>query len=179
MIVDGLPEGIVCRPMTARDLDAVARVEGACYSTPWPREVFETQLATEWATVLVLADANAPASTIAHLVFWVVHDELHLLNIAVAPSHRRLGLGRVLMRHLFSVCKTARLQYITLEVRVSNTPARALYEDFGFKLIARRRRYYSDNGEDAMVLALVLDEEGHPLPVEGRINDEGKACTET
>jgi ribosomal-protein-alanine N-acetyltransferase len=91
-------------------------------------------------------------------VYWIVHDELHILNVAVHPEVRRCGIGKGLMKWLMLVCERERLQYVSLEVRAGNEAAIGLYEAFAFKRIGLRRRYYSDNGEDAVIMARVLEE---------------------
>lgn len=158
-----LPPGVGVRLMRRQDLSAVLRVENACYSNPWPLEIFIRQLDTAWATLALLYNEDDPDTTIAHVVYWIVHDELHLLNIAVHPQHQRRGLARVMMQHLFSVCALRQLQYMTLEVRASNLAARTLYRSLGFEQLTVRRRYYTDNDEDAVVMGLALDA---PLRVE-------------
>lgn len=162
-----LPPGFAARRMTPAELDAVQEVEQRCYATPWPVEIFARQLETAWASIYVVYREEAPQRLLGHVVYWVVHDELHLLNVAVHPDAQRLGLGRAMMGHLFAVARARCLQYMTLEVRVTNAPARALYEGLGFRQVAYRKKYYSDNGEDAVVLALLLDEQGNPAPEEG------------
>ena len=151
-------EGFSIRPMSAADIDAVMAVEEASYESPWPRVVFLRELSNDWSHIELIVTEEGARQTVGHVVYWIVHDELHILNVAVHPEVRRRGLGRAFLERLMRVCARERLQYITLEVRVGNMAAIALYESFGFKRIGHRRRYYADNGEDALVMARVLED---------------------
>lgn len=142
--------------MVRGDLRRVVRVERACYTTPWTRPLFEGELDNAVSRSIVVEDATG--TIVAHAVFWVVHDELHLLNIAVAPSQQRQGLASAMLSHLFEVCAAERLIYVGLEVREKNLGARRLYERYGFREVGRRLRYYPDTGETAIVMAVVIDE---------------------
>lgn len=167
--MEPLAPGFCVRPMVLEDLEAVLRVERACYQPPWAPAIFERELSNAWSFVDLVVPEQEPGAPVGHLVYWVVHDELHILNVAIAPSMRRRGLARAMLGRMLRICRQKRLQYLALEVRVSNEGAIALYQSFGFKQIGRRKRYYADNGEDALVMALVLTpepEKGHP-PGEG------------
>lgn len=83
---------------------------------------------------------------------WILYDEAHVTTIGVLPEFRGLGLGELLLSHLFGEARRRRAEWLTLEVRVSNSPAQALYEKYGFTRQGLRRRYYSDNGEDAYIM---------------------------
>jgi ribosomal-protein-alanine N-acetyltransferase len=88
-----------------------------------------------------------------------VRDEVHLLNLAVHPTRRRRGYGRRLMDHLLGFARAHRCHYLTLEVRRSNAAAIALYEEYGFRSVGVRPRYYQDSREDALVMALELPDD--------------------
>ena len=158
MNVSLLSLGFTIRAMERDDIDAVMRVESACYDCPWDRRVFLRELENDWSKVDVVLPEEDSCRTVGHIAYWIVHDELHLLNLAVHPEVRRRGLGRSLMNRLMLVCEEERLQYITLEVRAGNEAAIGLYESFSFKRIGLRRRYYADNGDDAVIMARVLEE---------------------
>lgn len=83
---------------------------------------------------------------------WILYDESHVTTIGVAPEHRGRGLGELLLVHLYDEGLRRRAEWLTLEVRVSNAPAQALYEKYGFTRQGVRRHYYSDNGEDAYIM---------------------------
>ncbi len=144
------------RAMTAADITAVLGVENLCYPNPWPRQIFQRELRASWSHLLVIELEQGSGATIAHCCYWVVHDELHILNLSVHPDHRRRGYARQMLDRTLEVCSEQRLQYVTLEVRVGNTAAITLYESLGFARIGLRKAYYQDNREDALVLALVL-----------------------
>jgi ribosomal-protein-alanine N-acetyltransferase len=150
-------EAVDIVPMVAADLDAVVEIERQSSPTPWPAQLFLEDLARDWAYVDLARrranDALGPVLGFAN--YWLVHDELHLLNFATHPAHRRRGVGARMMRHLIAVARDRRCRYITLEVRRSNVAAQALYQGHGFEAMGMRARYYSD-GEDAIVMTLSL-----------------------
>ena len=148
--------------MSAEDIDAVLLVENLCYPNPWSREIFERELRADWSNLVVAEPEDQPGHTVGHICYWVVHDELHILNVSVHPDQRRQGLARRMLDQALEVCTAERLQYVTLEVRVGNAAAISLYESRGFRTMGRRKNYYSDNREDALVLALVLGDEAEP-----------------
>ncbi len=154
----GLPEGFVTRPMTHEDLDQVMPIEAACYPIGWARSIFERELGHTLARMDVVCDMTESEALAGYLVYWIVHDELHILNVAVSPDYQRRGLARAMLGRVMTVCHEQRLQYVALEVRVSNEAAINLYQGFGFKRIGQRKKYYADNGEDALVMALVLSD---------------------
>jgi len=147
--------GWTIEPMTATDLDDVTAIEVAAHPTPWPRNLFANELDLNWSQLDVLR--NSDGILMGYIDFWYVHDELHLLNIAIAPAFRRQGCARALLDHLFTQAIAHHALYITLEVRVTNHGAIKLYENLHFEVIGRRRGYYSDTGEDALIMARLLE----------------------
>jgi len=145
------------RPMVVGDLDGVLEVEGLSYPTPWQHTVFERELRTSWSRIALLVE-EATDRPVAQAVYWIVHDELHLLNLAVHPDLRGQGLAKVLMGHLLEVCAQERLILLTLEVRAGNAAAIGLYRGFGLEQIGLREGYYADNGEDAVIMGLMIGE---------------------
>jgi ribosomal-protein-alanine N-acetyltransferase len=137
-------------PMRADDLDEVVAIERASFGMPWSRgaflyEIQQNRVARCW----VLRDDDRIT---AYLCLWEIGDELHVTNIAVHPTHRRRGLARRLLGAILEDGRTRHLRAVTLEVRPTNDEARALYESFGFRVVGRRRGYYYDTGEDALVM---------------------------
>lgn len=110
------------------------------------------ELARPWARVRVVRGDDG---VIGYALFWHVVDEIHLLNIAVAPEHRGCGIGRALMEDLLAYAREKEAVKVLLEVRVGNVPAIALYDAFGFERLGLRKRYY-DDGEDALDMMLTL-----------------------
>lgn len=136
--------------MCPEDLDEVLRIERASFSMPWSRGAFvyemeQNRVARCW---VMREDGRA----IGYLCLWEIADELHVTNIAVDPACRRQGVGRTLLKAVLDAARERGLRLVVLEVRPSNTEARTLYEAFGFRVIGRRRGYYYDTGEDALVM---------------------------
>ena len=140
---------------TLADLPAILRVENASFAHPWSANVFRGELKNPLSTIQTLTDPTG--QLVAFVVYWIVDDELHLLDIAVDPEFRRQGIARWLMGQLELIGRSGRLTYITLEVRVSNLIAIELYESLGYSTIRRQPEYYVDEKEDALVMAKVLD----------------------
>jgi len=137
------------------DLDAVVTLEGQSFSDPWSREAFEDELRTPFAS-LVLAEAEPGGELVGFIDYWVVQDELYLLSVAVAPARQRQHIGRLLVDLAERDGRSRGADYGLLEVRAGNAPARALYVVAGYRDIGRRKRYYRDTGEDALVMMKFL-----------------------
>lgn len=138
------------RPMHEDDVPAVMAVEREAFETGWPKTAFERELAhNAMARYLVL---DSPRGVIGFAGLWLMLDEAHVVTVAVLPGERRAGYGRVLVHGLILLAKSEGMQVATLEVRESNEAARALYRRYGFYEVGLRKRYYSDNGEDAVIM---------------------------
>ena len=136
--------------MTVDDVPAVHRIESASFPVPWPDYAFRQELQTNrMAHYLVV---RAGRETVAYGGLWLMVDEAHVTTFAVLPQWRRHGIGGRLMLDLMDVADNLGARIVTLEVRLSNQPARALYHRFGFRPVGIRPRYYSDNGEDALIM---------------------------
>lgn len=144
--------------MVEGDIDEVVAIENASQGSPWPAQLFGEELCRDWARMDVVRarDAGGTSRVVAFCDYWLVHDEVHLLNLATHPGFRRQGIGTLLMRHLLDVARAHRCRYVTLEVRASNHPAQELYRAHGFVAVGLRPRYYADNDEDAVVMTLDL-----------------------
>ncbi len=146
----GVSGEIRIRRMTREDIDGVLEVERLCFPDPWSREAFEGELSGLNPTVYFVAEA--PDETVCgYMGIWHILDEGHVTNVAVHPDYRRLGIGRRLVETVLEDGRSKGLTAFTLEVRVSNEPAKKLYEGLGFEPAGVRKRYYSD-GEDALIL---------------------------
>lgn len=141
------------RPARVADLDVVCRIELDSNPSPWTEAAFESEMTREVSRVDVLEVEGAVLGFVVH---WLVAGEAHILNVAVDPNARGRGLGTRLVEHVIAEAVRGEGSYLMLEVREGNAAARGLYERFGFKLIARRERYYKDNQETALILGLVL-----------------------
>jgi ribosomal-protein-alanine N-acetyltransferase len=149
------PPGIAIEPMRPDDVDTVVEMERRCFPTAWRPEAFHNELKNERACYLVARRRGKP---IGYAGMWVVADEAHITTLAVSPRHRRRGIGARLLRALLAEAYRRGARRITLEVRETNPAAQAMYEKHGFTRIAILRAYYSDTGEDGIVMWI------NPLP---------------
>jgi ribosomal-protein-alanine N-acetyltransferase len=138
------------RRLEIGDLDAIERIERASYPTPWSRSMFATELAKP--SSLSLGAVDDADRLMGYLVLSRYVDAWHVMNVAVAPESRRQGVATALLRRLLDDTRHDAQRGYTLEVRVSNVGAIALYEGFGFRTKGVRRGYYTDNREDALIM---------------------------
>ncbi len=140
--------------MRVEDVDAVLVIERLSFPLPWSRESFirEIREIDNSRLLVVTEDEEAGADLMGYACWWEVVDECHITNFAVAPAHRRKGVADVLLGRILEDAKGRGLLRATLEVRLGNAAAIALYEKWGFTAAAMRRRYYPDNSEDALVM---------------------------
>jgi ribosomal-protein-alanine N-acetyltransferase len=138
--------------MQPQDLDEVLAIERASFSMPWSRGAFLYELEqNRVARCYVVRDE---AHVVGYICLWEVADEMHITNVAVYPGARRRGIGRLLLASTLEAARKRAMRLVLLEVRPSNVEARALYESFGFRVVGRRRGYYYDTGEDALVMEM-------------------------
>jgi ribosomal-protein-alanine N-acetyltransferase len=141
------------------DVSAIWAIEKVSFPSPWSRWSFLAELGHRHSRTLIAGPAPPrPWQTLGYLIFWVVQDEMHILNLAVAPAHRRRGIARRLLAEGLAQARELGAELAWLEVRPSNAPARALYASLGFKEVGRRPRYYDDTHEDALLLTLEWNE---------------------
>jgi len=138
------------RRLELGDLDAIEQIERVSYPTPWSRSMFATELAKP--SSLSLGAVDETDILVGYLVLSRYVDAWHVMNVAVAPEWRRRGVATALLRRLLDDTRHDAQRGYTLEVRVSNVGAIALYERFGFKPKGVRRGYYTDNREDALIM---------------------------
>ena len=147
-------------PMTPDRLDAVMAVEHSAYTYPWSRGNFADSLQSGYQAQLLCADAEA---LLGYFVAMKGVDEVHLLNITVAPAHQQQGWARVMLDGLAIWSRGQGAQWLWLEVRASNTRAKAVYERYGFRHVGLRKAYYPDGPagrhqrEDALVMSFALE----------------------
>ncbi len=147
--------GISIARLGAEDLDAVEAIEKASYARPWSREGLLRELAfIGYSRVWGAKDASG--ALLGFAVVWVIADEGHLANLAVAPAARRRGVGGLLMGEALADAARRGAKCLLLEVRVGNAPAIALYREFGLRDDGLRKKYYEDNGEDALLMRIDL-----------------------
>jgi [ribosomal protein S18]-alanine N-acetyltransferase len=159
-----------CRliPMEERDLDEVLALEQRSFSEPWSRKMFLGELqGNAFATNLVLRAGEAgfgegvrAGALLGYIMFWVVFEELHLMNVTVLPEVRRHGLGTALVRHALTAAGAQGARTALLEVRASNGAALAMYRKLGFVQKSVRQGYYDHPREDAVIMMRELLEKG-------------------
>jgi ribosomal-protein-alanine N-acetyltransferase len=136
--------------MTLDDIPAVHRIERASFPVPWPDYAFRQEIETNrLAHYLVV---RVGSKIVAYGGMWMMVDEAHITTFAVLPEWRRQGIGARLMLAMLQLATELQARVATLEVKISNDPARQLYSRFGFRPVGIRPRYYSDNGEDALIM---------------------------
>ena len=139
------------RRLSLPDLDPIVAIENAVYPTPWSRSMFAGELAKPSSVSLGAFDAEA-GGLVAYLIVSRYVDAWHIMNVAVHPECRRQGVASRLLDELFELTAGDPRRGYTLEVRVSNATAIALYERFDFEPSGLRRGYYTDNREDALIM---------------------------
>ena len=147
--------------MTCTWLPAVLQAEQSAYPHPWSERNFLDSLQAGYQAQLLTAGPAEKPELLGYFVAMKGVDEVHLLNISVAPAFQRQGWARVMLNALSIWSRTQGAQWLWLEVRVSNARARTVYESHGFRHVGTRRHYYPANtafprGEDAIVMSLKL-----------------------
>lgn len=137
------------RTMNQDDADAVAEIETKSFTMPWKREDFWREAKNELATYIV---GEFDGKIVAYAGAWVSFNQAEVMSVAVDPEFRGKGVGTILFGELIKSVKARGAKSITLEVRPSNTAAIKLYKNFGLKSVGRRKGYYLDNGEDALIM---------------------------
>ena len=137
-------------PMRMEDLPAVHAIEAASFDAPWPPEAYQHDLETNRLAQYLVARVGDEIA--AYGGMWLMVDEGHIITFAVHPLWRRQHIGGRLLLAFLDLATDRGAHEATLEVRLSNLPARRLYERFGFRPVGLRPRYYSDNGEDALIM---------------------------
>ena len=137
--------------MTAADIPAVYALELICFTAPWTMEAYLDELENPTSFYFT---AKIDGEVVGFGGMWAIVDEAHIVTLATSPAHRRHGIGRQLLTALMAMAAQLDIKEITLEVRIGNTPARNLYESFGFQSLAIRKNYYPDNGEDGVIMGV-------------------------
>jgi ribosomal-protein-alanine N-acetyltransferase len=138
------------RPMRSLDIDAVAKIEKRCYTLTWNPNAYITELGNTNAYYAVAKRSDG--MVVGYGGVWVIIDELHVTTLCVDPDSRGLKIGEQLLSEMMEVGIRRGATRATLEVRESNIVAQGLYHKYGFEDVAQRKAYYSDNGENAIIM---------------------------
>jgi ribosomal-protein-alanine N-acetyltransferase len=146
------------RRARAEDVGRVMEIEKDGFKHPWSRELIERELGHAWSHILLACEVGPAGeeAVVGYIVFWLVHDEIHVLNVATALEARRRGIGRALMEAAEGAGRARGARLSTLEVRRSNEAAIALYRAIGYRQVGVRPHYYAEENEDAIVMVKVL-----------------------
>ncbi len=158
------PVRITIEPMRLEDLSAVHAIERASFTSPWPPNAYRSELESNRLAHYLVARTEGVVT--AYGGMWLMVDEAHITTFAVHPAWRRQGIGERLLLAFLDLAIDRGAHEATLEVRLSNLPARRLYEKYGFRPVGLRPNYYSDDHEDALIMTTEpLDE----APMRARI----------
>jgi [ribosomal protein S18]-alanine N-acetyltransferase len=153
LLLPKLGRSLHYRPMQNADLPAVVILEKQLFRSPWSLEMFSEDLDQEYAFMLVVLDG---AAVIAYVITYLVLDEMHIANVAVAPEYQRLGIGYHVLRKLLTAGREQGYYLAHLEVRQSNSAAIALYAQLGFEKVGLRKNYYEIEQEDAVLMSCLI-----------------------
>ena len=140
---------VTYRRMTLADAEAVHAIEVETFPEPWSLQSFQEEMARNACARYIVAEEDGVV--LGYAGAWLILDEGHITNVAVTKSRRGEGIGEALMRALMQYAANMGVQYMTLEVRKTNLIAQALYRKLRFIQLGVRKRYYEDNGEDALL----------------------------
>jgi ribosomal-protein-alanine N-acetyltransferase len=149
-------EGLQLDDYREGDLEEILAIENDSFPTPWTPGLFRSEMANPISR-MVIGRSAAGGEVVGYAVFWRVADEIHLHNIAVRRDLRRGGIAATLLEEVLRRCRPEGARFVTLEVRRSNIAAQKLYERFGFAVSGVRRGYYTDTGEDALIMSADLE----------------------
>jgi len=152
---------IIFQPMSVEDIPTVEELEKRCFPTPWSAQTYYNELVHNQLSFYWVLRPHPPGSEgvpqiLAYGGYWLTGDEAHIVTIATHPNYRRQHLGQLLLERMIERAHTGGAHDITLEVRASNHAAQELYKKLGFVAVGLRKKYYRDNGEDAVLMTLFL-----------------------
>ncbi len=141
---------VTVRKAVSEDAEAIHSVECECFDTPWSLDAFICEITENERAEYFVAEFHN--QIVGYIGYWKILDEGHITNVAVSKKQRGMGLGKSLLSELIYDAKQNLIENITLECRESNYVALSLYESFGFVPCGKRRCYYTDNNEDAIIM---------------------------
>ena len=143
---------VTIRKMTVEDVPAVVELDQKSFSLPWPERSFRFELTDNPASRCWVAELDG--KVVGMIVVWLIVNEAHVATVATHPDYRRQGIGKRLLSHALLNLMREGARSSFLEVRESNLAAQEMYRKFGYEVSGRRRRYYRDNDEDAILMSL-------------------------
>lgn len=157
---------LIFTPMTLADVEVVGTLEPLCFPAPWPASTYRHELRfNRLGFYWVIRPRGSPGHNgfppiLAYGGYWLMGEEMHIVTLATHPEWRRRKLGEWLLLEMLAQARSQGATEATLEVRVSNLGAQKLYQKLGFVEVGRRKRYYRDNGEDALLFTLSRLDDG-------------------
>ncbi len=145
------------RRMRDGDLAEVRTIETLSFSNPWSENTFRGEIQNTPVSFPMVVVEKPGDRLVGYIVYWHVHEDVQVNNVAVHPDFRGRGVGEALMRHVIDKVRASGATFVTLEVRVSNRPAVTLYKKLGFEILGERKNYYTHPDEDAYMMGLVLE----------------------
>lgn len=143
---------ICIRKAGAQDVATLAQLDARCFAAPWSQASFEEDVVKNPLAFYLVAETEG-GEIAGYAGVWLIVGEGHITNVAVSPDYRCRGIATAVLQQLFYLCESQYgIESFTLEVRPSNEPALKLYRNFGFQEAGRRKGYYEDNGEDALIM---------------------------
>ncbi len=141
---------VTFRKMTTDDIAQVVAIEEASFPTPWTADAFHREVTMNEYSYYIVVEKDG--LVVGYCGLWIIIDESHITNIAILPEYRGQKLGDALLQEVMKQAKEMGAKTMTLEVRVSNEVAKQLYRKYGFQNGGIRKRYYTDNYEDGLVM---------------------------
>lgn len=141
---------VAIRIMEVGDIEGVLEIEGKSFPTPWSYDAFYKEITVNALAVYIVALKDT--KIIGYGGMWILFNEAHITNIAVSPDYRKRGIGRMIMIALMVKAINEKCNLMTLEVRTNNFPAISLYKELGFGEAGIRKGYYTDTGDDALIM---------------------------
>lgn len=144
------------RRMRESDLPGVLEIERVSFSNPWSADTFKGEIQNESISFPMVVVEQPGEKVVAYVIYWRIHDDVQINNVAVHPDYRRLGIGETMLRNIIEKLKKAGVSLISLDVRLSNSAAISFYKKLGFEVLGTRKGYYTCPDEDAYVMGLLL-----------------------
>lgn len=141
---------VIIRQATLKDVEDIYEIETLCFPDPWSRDALTYELEENPRAFYIVADLDG--QVVGYAGLWWIEDEGHITNVAVKPGYRNRRIGEGIISVMIDFTSKEGIKHHTLEVRRSNDPAISLYEKFGFRTEGVRKRYYRNNGEDALIM---------------------------